>query len=319
MIAPVNRQSTERWKEDSDSSVDYYNEWFLRFAPPSFRRARAEAAEKVSAAFSWTDDCRRLDAATVAQHPALLAVARQLTCPPLARDRLAGLAKVERSFVQWCEEADETATVPARHSGKLAAVLGVLSKMLDTDIMPWLAEGASGPTAQQRNRSALVIADRLCGALSNPILRNAQEKRQLDALSGWLSARGYRKTSPHGHEEMHPGDFAIHLDMAGRVADDSERTVNIPVDLAVVPLNATPGALPILFEAKSAGDYTNVNKRRKEEAQKFAQLQRQHGADVSFVLFLCGYFDPGYLGYEAAEGIDWVWEHRIGDLEKLGL
>ncbi len=36
-------------------------------------------------------------------------------------------------------------------------------------------------------------------------------------------------------------------------------------------------------------------------------------------LFLCGYFDSGYLGYEAAEGIDWVWEHRIDDLAKFGL
>ena len=49
MLAPINRQSTECWKADSDRSVDYYNEWFLRFAPPSFRKARAEAAEKVSA------------------------------------------------------------------------------------------------------------------------------------------------------------------------------------------------------------------------------------------------------------------------------
>lgn len=29
---------------------------------------------------------------------------------------------------------------------------------------------------------------------------------------------------------------------------------------------------------------------------------------MRFILFLCGYFDSGYLGYEAAEGIDWVWE-----------
>ncbi|WP_204376562.1 hypothetical protein [Ventosimonas gracilis] len=29
--------------------------------------------------------------------------------------------------------------------------------------------------------------------------------------------------------------------------------------------------------------------------------------------------DSGYLGYEAAEGIDWVWEHRIDDLAKFGL
>ena len=29
---------------------------------------------------------------------------------------------------------------------------------------------------------------------------------------------------------------------------------------------------------------------------------------------MCGYFDAAYLGYEAAEGIDWIWEHRIEDL-----
>ena len=35
--------------------------------------------------------------------------------------------------------------------------------------------------------------------------------------------------------------------------------------------------------------------------------------------FLCGYFDSGYLGYEASELIDWVWEHRIDDLAQFGL
>ena len=44
-----------------------------------------------------------------------------------------------------------------------------------------------------------------------------------------------------------------------------------------------------------------------------------YGREVNFNLFLCGYFDSGYLGYEAAEGIDWVWEHRIDDLAKFGL
>ena len=77
--------------------------------------------------------------------------------------------------------------------------------------------------------------------------------------------------------------------------------------------------LPILVEAKSAGDFTNTNKRRKEEATKIHQLQAACGDTVSFVLFLCGYFGSDYLGYEAAEGIDWVWEHRIDDLVKLGL
>ena len=49
------------------------------------------------------------------------------------------------------------------------------------------------------------------------------------------------------------------------------------------------------------------------------QLRATHGPAVRFILFLCGYFDRGYLGYEAAEGIDWAWEHRIDDLAMFGL
>ncbi len=86
-----------------------------------------------------------------------------------------------------------------------------------------------------------------------------------------------------------------------------------------MPKTAQAGELPLLVEAKSAGDFTNVNKRRKEEATKMTQLRRTYGKDVQFILFLCGYFDSGYLGYEAAEGIDWVWEHRIDDFADYGL
>ena len=97
------------------------------------------------------------------------------------------------------------------------------------------------------------------------------------------------------------------------------KKVNIPIDAIIMPKTAKDKELPILIEAKSAGDFTNVNKRRKEEAAKMTQLRRTYGTNVQFNLFLCGYFDSGYLGYEAAEGIDWVWEHRIDDLAKLGL
>jgi hypothetical protein len=77
--------------------------------------------------------------------------------------------------------------------------------------------------------------------------------------------------------------------------------------------------VPVLIEAKSAGDFTNTNKRRKEEAMKVHQLRAAHGEKVRFILLLCGYFGSAYLGYEAAEGIDWVWEHRMDDLAQLGL
>ena len=40
---------------------------------------------------------------------------------------------------------------------------------------------------------------------------------------------------------------------------------------------------------------------------------------AGYVLFLRGYLDSGYLGYEAAEGIDWFWEHRIDGLAQVGV
>ena len=95
--------------------------------------------------------------------------------------------------------------------------------------------------------------------------------------------------------------------------------VNIPIDAVIQPRRSRPDDLPLFVEAKSAGDYANVNKRRKEEAAKARHLCNRYGSDTRFVLFLGGYFDSGYLGYEAVEGIDWVWEHRVDDLAEFGL
>ena len=53
--------------------------------------------------------------------------------------------------------------------------------------------------------------------------------------------------------------------------------------------------MPVLIECKSAGDFTNTNKRRKEETTKIEQLRNNYGKKVEFILFLCGYFDSGYL------------------------
>lgn len=116
---------------------------------------------------------------------------------------------------------------------------------------------------------------------------------------------------------MQPGMYAFRMNVNAKHGD-SGKTVNIPIDAVVMPKRQL-AKMPLLIEAKSAGDYTNVNKRRKEEAAKNAQLRKTYGDQIRLVLFLCGYFDSGYLGYEAAENIDWVWEHRIDDLSMFGL
>ncbi len=176
------------------------------------------------------------------------------------------------------------------------------------------------PSEQERYRAATIVADRLTGAVANPVIRNAQEKRQLGSIAGWLEKQGYINFPPEdaAYDTLSPGSFAFRLNVPAQ-QDGTDRPVNIPVDTVVMPKTAKPGDLPLLVEAKSAGDFTNVNKRRKEEAVKVSQLRRMYGQHVRYILFLCGYFDSGYLGYEAAEGIDWVWEHRIGDLEEFGL
>src|SRR5208282_3881948 len=149
-----------------------------------------------------------------------------------------------------------------------------------------------------------------------------QEKRQLGIIEKYLAPRGYKlKAHPSNAPitQMEPGTFSFRLNVLVKPSKADAKTVKIPIDAVIQPRKTKLPNLPLLIEAKSAGDFTNVNNRRKEEATKIAQLKSTYGEQVVFVLFLCGYFDAAYLGYEAAEGIDWVWEHRIQDLDKLGI
>jgi type II restriction enzyme len=201
----------------------------------------------------------------------------------------------------------------------LAKIAQILRRLADTDILVWL-EAERAPKEGEVERAASVIADRLCGAVADPIIRNAQEQRQLEAIGSWLATRGYTRIAQGKairFREMPPGTFGFHVNVPVKVGDGG--SANIPADVVVALAGTRAGALPVLIEAKSAGDFTNVNKRRKEEAVKMDQIRKTYGKRAQFALFLCGYFDSGYLGYEAAEGIDWVWEHRIDDLAKLGL
>lgn len=318
----INRDKPDKWKEDIAQSVDMYNEWFMRFAPDAYRTTRVQTIKNVEATLKATKNLMSVGRDLLKANPAILPSLRMATCPPLAVDRLIGLAGVSMNLVKVMEKKNR---LPSRMSQpeldhELEKIGEIIGRMADPDIFFWRERG-DDPSEQELYRAATIVADRLCGAVANPIIRNAQEKRQLAVIGAWLTDLGYRNL-PAGEgtkfHEMAPGTFSFRLNVPVE-QKGSGKTINIPVDTVVMPKTARKTDLPLLIEAKSAGDFTNVNKRRKEEATKMNQLRQTYGKDVRFILFLCGYFDSGYLGYEAAEGIDWVWEHRINDLRECGL
>jgi hypothetical protein len=318
---PINADKTHLWKADTRASVDQFNQWFMVFAPKAYRDTRAQTVEDVERGLLMTKDLTNITADIIQKSPAILQMLRMSTCPPLARDRLIGLADSNKNLVKVLENGKLPPLLsPALLEQNLGRLTGIISQLLDVDIFPWLAEKRR-PSREERYRSSTIVADRLCGAIAEPIVRNAQEKRQLGLIEKYLVERGYKKKQPpRGQplDQMDRGTFTFRYNVKVQNSKTEGKTVNIPVDAVIQPKAAKLPCLPVLIEAKSAGDYTNVNKRRKEEGKKMSQLQASYGGQVVFILFLCGYFDGGYLGYNAVDGFDWIWEHRLEDLDQLG-
>jgi type II restriction enzyme len=314
----LNLDKPKKWKDDILKSVDMYNAWFMNFAPEAFKSAREKTTVDVIEAFHKINYFHNMTAEILIANPEVLPTLRMSTCPPLAIDRLIGLSGVNSNLIKSIEKYKK---LPIRMSEadikiEIQKICDILFRLLDKDIFPWLNSPAQDIDSEDSERAAMIIADRLCGSVTNPIIRNAQEKRQLNLIKNWLEKQGFSQIDENQKLTIHdlkPGTFAFHFNVPVKM-DVSTGFINIPVDAIIQPFYRSQGNYPILIEAKSAGDFTNTNKRRKEEAQKMMQLRQTYGDSIQFVLFLCGYFDSGYLGYEAAEGIDWVWEHSIDDL-----
>lgn len=160
----VNSNKPEQWKQDIAASVDMYNDWFMRSAPAAFRKTRGHTTKEVEDMLVVSRNLTNVGVELLRKKPSVLSSLRMSTCPPLARDRLIGLASVSKNLVSTMEKSNR---LPPN----------------------WL-ERKTGPTEKELFRAATIVADRLCGAEANPILRNAHEERQLAAIDDWLSGEG---------------------------------------------------------------------------------------------------------------------------------
>jgi XamI restriction endonuclease len=301
-------RNPEDWQPDIDRSVEDYDEWYLGESPGMFAEARGRAVVEVKEAMRLTNDFREFGTDALMARPGILFVARMCVSPPMARDRFVGFSGANKSLVTTMER---DGIIPARTRKlgmQLRTMCDFLRPLLDPEIFCWLA-ASRGPTVEERDKALLIIGERLASAFYLPVLRNAQEARQKQLMRACLDGEGFEE-STHPPFEMPPGTFRFGRNV--RVVREDGEPQNLPVDCVVSPFES---ALPLAcVELKSAGDFTNVNKRRKEESDKHDALKRAHGDRVVFLLQLFGYFGRPYLGFEAAAGIDWAWDHRLSDL-----
>lgn len=96
----VNRDKVDLWKADIAKSVDFYNYWFMTFAPKAYRDTRIATTEQVQQALEITENLTNVSPQTLQSHPSILSILRMTTCPLLARDRLIGLSQTPPNLVE---------------------------------------------------------------------------------------------------------------------------------------------------------------------------------------------------------------------------
>jgi len=232
---PVNRDKTHLWKADTAASVDSFNQWFMESAPKAFRETRVRATREVESTLKETRDFSSITPELLRTKPAILPTLRMACCPPLAIDRLIGLSGAGKGVVRRLEKGKlPPRLAEAELIGDLNRIIRTIDRLLDRDIFPWLAD-ETRPSSAGRHRAATIIADRLCGSIANPIIRNAQEQRQLNRIETYLIKRGYRKQAHPAAlplTEMERGTFAFRLNL---LVGEEPRRVKIPIDAVIQP------------------------------------------------------------------------------------
>ena len=174
----INADKVLQWKNDVACSVDLYNSWFIHYAPKAYRETRLKTTNTVIQSLEKLNYLRDITPTKLFSCPDAISILRMCTVPPLARDRLTGLGKLNNSFLKVIEDTNNFPPKMKKElvMENLSHISEIFTMLIDDDIFPWV-EVQQKPTEKELYRASSIIADRVCGAVANPIIKNAQEQR----------------------------------------------------------------------------------------------------------------------------------------------
>ena len=159
----------------------------------------------------------------------------------------------------------------------------------------------------------------------NPVearrVQQAQVQWHLGLIQSWLTERGYDRQDGSrfaGLTEVPAGAFASRVKASIQSGGSSHRDW-VHIDVVVKPKQSASDSLPTIVLTALFGSFAESFRHRKTEVNRISKFRLAYGEDVPIVLALWGHVDAGYLGCQAAEGIDWVWAHRLSDFAECGI
>ena len=109
----------------------------MEFAPSAYRRTRVQTTRDVETTLEATANLTDIGIDLLRANPSVLPTLRMATCPPLAVDRLIGLAGVPSNLVRVMERNERLPPRMARQEADMALgrIAAVIQKMADPDIL----------------------------------------------------------------------------------------------------------------------------------------------------------------------------------------
>lgn len=306
-------KSQREWDSDRATAKSAIFEWLAEASKCEDLRAQVET-ELGAKLLRLSGSATIADA--IEQDPTVLTVLRALTRRDIGTSQMATILGIGTGALESFEAAKKT----TRSIGKAAAP--IIERELDMSVARWIVEGRH-PDERELLRTVIVASDRIIRRETSTTLRYKHEPRQLAALKRYLDPLGYREVKPNvgtvdPRVDLEPGTYAFRVNVEGLTQAGVPLKQN--VDTLLMPHTGRRDLLPVFIEAKSMTDEANPNKRQKEEAQKVAAVRSRWegtGETLNFILLLGGTVPMRYLEVERGSGLDWIWEHRVSDLQPL--